>query len=123
MNSKTVTGGPFIRWVGTALIVVPAVLVVAVGFQYAEAFQKLFSDFNVELPPLTRFTYDWYPWTLASVVLMAPLIWLTNSDSKEGKARIPVWSGLVVAYAVYVFWLLIMGVGLYLPFFKVSQVQ
>lgn len=90
---------------------------------YEEPFRELYADFGAELPALSKFAYSWYPWTLAFLALVFPVVRLTARNRIRKGSSMSSWLALFVGFAAYVLWLGAMGVGLYLPFYKVAQLD
>ena len=73
------------------------------------------------LPSTTELTLEWYPWTVAFLLLLCPLFLLTSHKVISQIGQIVGWTVVLMLYAFYSLWLVIVGVGLYLPTYKLEQ--
>ena len=104
-----------IKWTAVTLIAVSTIAVITVATSTARSVQQVYADFGVAVPTLTRFAYRCYPYTALSVVL----IWLIQRVPGRGIAESidnrKVVVALTIAVTAYTAWLIVIGVGLYLP--------
>ncbi|MCU7840774.1 MAG: hypothetical protein KZQ94_15520 [Candidatus Thiodiazotropha sp. (ex Troendleina suluensis)] len=110
-----------LRWMGVVVIVVPVVIVLAAGVTYAESIQQLYVDFGAKLPYTSKIAYEEYQWTVVFLTLLVPLFWVTGSDSPSKWARGGM-GAVILSLSVFTFWVVLMGVGIYLPLFTVGQI-
>ena len=115
------TKNSVLRCMGVVVIVVPVVGVLAAGVTYAESIQQLYEDFGAKLPYSSKIACEEYQWTAAFLTLLTPLFWASGSDSPSKWARGGMWVA-ILSLSVFAFWVVLMGIGIYLPLFKAGQI-
>ncbi|MBA1445364.1 MAG: hypothetical protein M3H12_09810 [Chromatiales bacterium] len=115
------TKNTILRWVGVVVIVVPVVGVLAAGITYAESIQQLYVDFGAKLPYSSKIACEKYQWTTAFLTFLAPLFWVTGSNSPSKWTHGGVWAA-ILSLSVFAFWVALIGIGIYQPLFKAGQI-
>ena len=104
-----------IKWTAVILIAVSTITAIAIAASTARSVQQVYADFGVAVPTLTRFAYRCYPYTALSVVLIWLIQHVTGRGIAESIDNRKFVVSLTIAVIAYTAWLVVIGVGLYLP--------
>ena len=123
MLMPRIAGKNMVKWTAVILIAASTIAVIAIAASTARSVQQVYADFGVAVPTLARFAYRCYPYTALSVVL----IWLIQHVTGRGIAESIDQRKLVVSLTIgviaYTAWLVVIGVGLYLPHHVLGQLR
>ena len=108
-----------LRCMGVVVIVLPVVGVLAAGVTYAESIQQLYADFGAKLPYTSKIACEKYQWAAAFLTLLVPLFWVAGSDSPSKYTRGGICAA-ILSLPVFIFWVVLMGVGIYLSIYTVG---
>ncbi len=103
-------------WIGIVLVAVVASLLFTVPIASAPTFEKMFREFSVELPPLTRLVLR--PWFAigGGLASLATCALAAKRSLSIAKRRLFIVLGFVVGLAAIALCL----IGLYLPVFQLA---
>ena len=104
-----------IKWTAVIAIAVSTITVTTIAASTARSVQQVYADFGVAVPTLTRFAYRCYPYTALSVVLICLIQHVTRRGVAESRDNRKFVVSLTIGVIAYTAWLVVIGVGLYLP--------
>jgi hypothetical protein len=104
-----------IKWTAVISIAVSTITVITIAASTARSVQQVYADFGVAVPTLTRFAYRCYPYTALSVVLIWLIQHVTGRSIAESIDNRKFVVSLTLGVIAYTAWLVVIGVGLYLP--------
>jgi hypothetical protein len=115
LSMPKITSKNPIKWTAVISIAVSTITVIAVAASTAKSVQQVYADFGVAVPTLTRFAYRCYPYTVLSFVLIWLIQRLTERGIGESIDNRKLVISLTIGVVAYTAWLVVIGVGLYLP--------
>jgi hypothetical protein len=105
-----------IKWTAVISIAVSTITVITIAASTAKSVQQIYADFGVTAPTLTRFAYRCYPYTALSIVVIWLIQYVTRRRNAESIENRKFVVSLVIGIIAYAAWLVVIGVGLYLPY-------